>query len=274
MKYKLTEKERYQYAGILILEVMINDKRYFPVLLEGNDSNLEPIFVMMMAKNLVKIDNNMYVPTEDGRKLLEMFYGRFTEYINVYDLYCAVDLAKAEFAFSSWFDFEDDDVWNTFINDDRFEDVRVAVCEYKGINPIEMVFMSYVASNTFDLQVEGWQFDIASGLIWDEILEICNTNISREQLDEQGAMEAIIEMGTKVMFEKKKKQAEIDAEIEELDEIIDNPEYEDVGEDEEEEEIVEYVTVVEDVYYEDDYYDPYWDIGYVSPIWVAPILWY
>lgn len=276
MKYNLNQEEKHQYASILLLEVMIQDAKSFPVLLEGNDELLEPLFIMMISKNLVEINNNQYVPTQEGRKLLELFYSKFTEYINIYDLYCAVDLEKAEFAFSSWFDFEDDTVWNEFLNNDRFEDVRVAVCEFKGINPIEMVFMSFVASNTFDLSVEGWQFDITSGLIWDDILEICNTNINREQLDEQDAMEAIVEGGMAVMKEKKEKEAAIEAEIAEQDDIIDNPEFEETYEEEEDdeaEEFVTYVEVVEDVYYEDSYYDPYYnDPFYVSPLWVAPLL--
>lgn len=275
MKYSLTVSEKQQYGSILLLEMMIQDSVSFPILLDGNDKVLEPLFIMMMSKNLVEIKNNSYVPTEEGRKILESFYSKFTEYINIYDLYCAVDLESAEFAFSSWFDFDEDEDWNKFLNDERFEDVRVAVCEFKGINPVEMVFMSFVASNDFDLSVEGWQFDITSGLIWDDILEICNTSISRAQLDEQEAMEAIVEAGMQVAKDKKVREAEIEAEIAEQDEIIDNPEYEETEEeyDDDDDDGEYYVEVVEDVYYEDSYYDPYYDdIYYVSPLWVVPLL--
>lgn len=274
MKYNLSQDEKYQYGSILLLEEMINQQHYFPILLEGKDELLEPLFVLMLSKKLIEIDNDKYVPTKAGREKLELFYSKFTEYINVYDLFCAVDLQAAEFAFASWFDFEDDDVWNKFLNDERFEDVRVAVCEFKGINPIEMVFMSFVASGDFDLGKDGWQFDITSGLIWDEIVDICNTNISKEQLDEQGAMEAIVEGGMEVLKNNKKKQAELDAEDAEQDEIINNPEYEEVEEEyDEEDEYEVYVEVVEDVVYDYDYYDPYYDDPfYISPVWVVPLL--
>lgn len=271
-RYTITKEEKYQYGSVLVLEEMINFKHNFPVLLEGNDKVLEPLFILMMSKDLVEIKNNHYVPTQLGRDKVVEFMTKFTEYLNIYDIFCSVDLEKAEFAFSSWYDFTDDDVWNEFLNQERFEDVRVAVCEFKGINPVEMVFMSFVASKVFDMEREGWQFDITSGLMWDDLIEICNTNISKEQLDEQNAMEAIVEGGMTVMKENKKKQAELDAEDAEMDDIIENPEYEDVEVEVEGEEEY-YVEVVEDVIFEREYYDPYYDdIFYVSPLWVVPLL--
>ena len=272
-KYTITDKEKQQYAAILLLDEMINGHIYFPIIAETkNQEYLEPVFVQMLFTKLIDIKDNKYVPTEEGRKKLQFFYEKFAEYINIYDVFSTVDLEVGEFAFSSWFDIDDDGEWEKFLKEERFEDVRVAVCEFKGINPIEIVFLSYIASKDFDLTTEGWEFELLYGTIWDDIVEICNTNIHAEQLIEQDAMEAIVEQGFDVIRQQKVAQTEIDAECDALDAEIEN--FDDGNfEDDYEGDYEEYVTVVEEVVYENNYYDPYYDdIYYVSPLWISPII--
>lgn len=271
-KYKFTDEKRHQFASTLILEDIINYHHVYSVVLDGDDKVLEPLFTSMLAHDVIDIRNNEYIPTEKGRKHLEDFMKKFREYLDLYDLYCAVDLNAGEFAFASWFDFNNDESWNEFLSEDRWEDVRVAVCEAKGIDALEVVFMSFVASRTFDLNKEGWQYDLMYETYWNEIVEICETNIHAEQLEEQDAMLAILEMGIDVMKANRQKQRELDEEETECDEIIAEEAEQNNQDDEEEYEVI--VEEVEEVYYEDDYYDPYWDDPYyVSPFWITPVVW-
>jgi hypothetical protein len=83
------------------------------------------------------------------------------------------------------------------------------VAELKKINPVEIVFMSFLKEDRFGRDETGWQFDLLLGSIWDEILHICNTAIPLEALgyeDDQGRVSAedvikdIIRQGAEIMI--------------------------------------------------------------------------
>ncbi len=51
--------------------------------------------------------------------------------------------------------------------------------------------MSFLNEGRFGKDDNGWQFDLLLGSVWDEILEICNTTLSVEDLgwsDDQGSV--------------------------------------------------------------------------------------
>ncbi len=268
-KYVLTDEQKKQYASSIILREMIQEKRYFPIVFEGNQTYLEPLFEYMLGKKTVRIESiggkKYYVPTEKGREILQNFLDKYSDYLNTYDLYCAVDTKAGEFAFSSWYDMEEEE-WNKYLDDEKWEDLRVAVCAYKNQNakkgktiPVtEVVFMLFVFEGRFDLEKEGWEFDLVNDLMWNEILEICETNDILDQINipgEEDIMTNIIEAGTQLRLDLMAKQKEIDE--------AENSE-EDDGDEFEEEEIVTYVETVEETYYDDGLYlDPF----FIAPCW-------
>ncbi len=267
--YSLSGEEKKQYAGVYLLDVMINTPKTFPLLLTDNDQDLEPVLEWLLMKEYIAIrDKERYVPSEKGREVLKRFLSRYVEYLKVFDIYCAVDLAVGEFAFSSYYKFNDNAQWQDFLNDDRWDDLRLAVAEYKKLNPVEIVFMSFINENRFGANETGWQFDLLLGSIWDDILNICDTAISWEELgyeDDQGQVSAkeviedIIRQGTELMVELHKKEKEFGKQGPRKEEDDD-----DNGDGEEG--VVERVVIEEQPV---SYYYGYRDPFYVSPVWTT-----
>lgn len=262
--YIVTEEKRKLYRSLVLLDEMINNKRYFTVLNEDEDFKiLEPLLVYMLSRGWIQMEEDkLYVPTFKGRELLKKYYDKYYDYLRSFDIFCAVDLEEGEFAFKQYFEIEEWDEWQKYIQKDRWSDVRIAVAEFKKMDPVEIVFISFMNEKRFDLSVEGWQFDLMSDLIWDDVTEICNTAITSEQLGKD-AMEDIVVQGSEMMWEILKKEKE----LEEMDNVgVDE-------DDEEADERITYVEVIEEVEIDLDYYhyyvaDPY----YVGPCWYDP--WY
>ncbi|MBW2184195.1 MAG: hypothetical protein JRF49_10075 [Deltaproteobacteria bacterium] len=266
--YALNDEQKKQFAGAYLLNVMINTPRSFPVLLEGNEEDLEPVLEWLLMKEYIEIRNQeRYVPNEKGREVLKRFLARYTEYLKVFDIYCAVDLQAGEFAFASYLDFEDNASWKNFLNDDRWDDIRLAVAEFKKLDPVEIAFMSFLNEDRFGRDETGWQFDLLLGNIWDEIILICNTAIRWEDLgyeDEKGSVSAedvitdIIKQGSALMIKLLEREEKLRKEQPE--------ESEDFDDDNEEDHVVEKVVVeAQPINYYYSYYDPF----YVSPLWLA-----
>jgi len=269
--YALNDEQKKQFAGAHLLNVMINTPLSFPVLLEGNDQDLEPLLEWLLMKEYIEIRNQeKYVPNEKGREVLKRFLARYTEFLKVFDIYCAVDLQAGEFAFDSYLDFEDNAGWKNFLNDNRWDDLRLAVAEFKKIDPVEIAFMSFLNEDRFGRDETGWQFDLLLGNIWDEILHICNTAIRWEELgyeDEQGSVNAedvitdIIKQGSALMIKLLEKEQALRKEEPHEGEDFDDDDNNNGGD-----HVVAKVVVEEQPI---DYYYSYYDPFYVSPLWLA-----
>lgn len=229
------------------------DKRDFSVVLTGDDTVLEEVFVEMLSIDFVKVERNFYKISAKGQEFMDNFFKKYEEFLKFYDIFCAVDLANGTFAFSEFYSFDTDEEWEVYLNKPNWDDVRVAVCEFKKIDPVEVVFLSFLNEGRFT--TDNWQFDLVSDLIWDEILEICNTAIPMSELTENDVILNIVTQGSTIMMDILKEENK-----RKLQEIKENEEAE--------EDYDEEVTYVEEeiVYYESYVYDPY----YISPCW----LWY
>jgi hypothetical protein len=263
-KYTLTQEQKMYYASVLLLEDMNNFGRTFPLILDGDDELLEPLLVHMGSKGWVDTEGTEYVVTEEGRKVLLNYLEKLTEFRSMFKVYSAVDTGEGEFGYNEYFSFDTDEQFMAHINQERFEDLRVAVCEMKGINPLDVIFLEFVDTGKYDFEQEGWQADLITGLIWDDMLEVANSNLHIEDLeeyDEDGnvehtgreVMEIIIREGMDLMMDLMGKQEEADSQFEEEDEheeVIETTEY-----------------YVEEPVYETVYYEVYYDPFYISPCW-------
>lgn len=251
------------FKSIIIINEIVNG-RQFKTVFNGDDRILEGLLVDLMAKGYLSIQGDQYVTTKLGNDTFDAFMKRYNEYLKVFDVYSFVDLEKGEFAFAKYFDFDTDADWDKFKADQRFDDVRIAVALFKKLNPHEIVFMSFINENRFDTQSTGWQVELLSDNIWNEIDQIVSTAITPEQLGSEDVIVDIIGQGTELMIGLLKKEAERNQEIAEQKAQQQAQVASDYDDDYYEEEYVVY-----DPYY-DSYYDPY----FVPLFWTTPLfLW-
>ncbi|MDF2432922.1 MAG: hypothetical protein JWP44_2553 [Mucilaginibacter sp.] len=247
----LTDDNKKTFKAIIILIEMINGTHKFQTIDNGDDKIIEPLFIELMSKGYITTSGSNYQVTAKGQDVFDIFMKRYTEYLKVYDIFSYVDLEKGEFAFARYFDFESDDAWADFTNNERFDDLRIAVALFKKLDPAEIVFMSFINENRFDTASAGWQMDLVSDNSWKEIENICKTAIKPEEVGED-AMVDMIGQGSELMI----KLLE-----EEIKQEQNNNNYNSGGGNVVEEETVEY-------------YQPYYDPYYVSPVWLLPLfLW-
>ena len=266
MAYVLLQKDKDRFISMVLLKEIINNQIYPPIKLTGEDVYLDFHFKLLQTKGLLNIVDGYYVPTELGRAELENFFQKYNEYLKLFDIFCAVDLESGTFAFEEINNSSfSDEQWADFLSNERFSDVRVAVADFKGLNPIEIVFMSFLTEGRFEIGDERWQHHLTSDATWKEIEDICNTAVSREYLETDGVLIDVITQGSALALKLIKDVEDTlaaEAQIPDSVEVIETTT----------EVIEEYVDVVEMPYYGYDYYDPYYDPYYISPIWLVPIL--
>jgi hypothetical protein len=186
-KYTLSEAQKMEFAASVLLKKLQVEKWKAPVLLEGADKDLESQLEWMLTKDYLEIqcsgesEISHYTPAKAGRDLLKKYADRLQEFISVFDVYCAVDLEEGVFAFQKYFEMDDSD-WREYLDLDRWDDLRIAVAEYKDIDTLGIVFFSFVQEQRFDTHHDGWQFDLMLGSVWDEVLEVCNTALCVDDL--------------------------------------------------------------------------------------------
>jgi hypothetical protein len=274
--YTPTDEKIREYQGLLALNHMINAPATFNVLLDEDaaDKWLEDTLIWLHSKKFVTISgDNRYIPTEQGRQVLQRFMVKYGEFLQLYDIFSMVDLEAGEFAFAMYFELDSDD-WDEFKTQERWEDLRIAVAEFKKLDPFEIVFMSFLNEDRFQAGA-GWPIDLSSGNIWAEIIKICDTAIKmndlgytdddEDEISGESVLSDIITQGSQLNIDLIKKEEELENEEDEDEEERD-------GEDVVVTETTYYVEVVEEPVFGIDYYDSYLDPYYVSPIWLDP--WY
>lgn len=189
--YELSKEKVRDFGMLYLLERMVNKSLKFSVLLEGDDQNLEELLTFLMSKGYVDINPaNQYVANRKGREVVSNFKQRYQDFLKNFDCYCAVDLEEGEFAFEEYWEYEDEDEWVDYLEQERWEDLRVAAAEFKGLDPLEIVFMGFLNEERINDKLSGWQFDLVLGSIWDELLQICNNALQSDDLafeDDTGA---------------------------------------------------------------------------------------
>jgi hypothetical protein len=205
--FTLSDQQKNDFISVLLIEAMVNADKKFSVLLEGDDGLLEQVLTDLYSKKLVDIKKNVYVPTPFAQKKLDVFMKRYNEFLVVYDVFSSVDLTAGEFAYAKFLDM-DENQWKVFVSEERWEDLRVTVAAYKDIDPVQIVFMSFIGDERFDLERQGWQFDLVLGTVWNEILEICNSALTVEQIGGDDVILDIIQQGSTLMIDLYKKDKE------------------------------------------------------------------
>lgn len=267
MNYTLTKDLKEQLQAQIILDKMINEHIEFSVMMDETPFRalLQGLLTTMTAKGLLTIKNNSFIPNENGRNYLQRFVDKFEEFCKVYDIYSNVDLTVEElcdevFILPAYLDDVSDEKFDAYMEEREFVDLRCQILNYKNINPIQFVFMSFIQEGRFDSDEE-WELDLFSTEFFDEVMDVVNNydGINEDEVEE--VLPLIIKAG--IDARKRSLEELREEEKEMMNEIDDDDDY-----DEEEEEV--YVTYVEEVepsfVYYDDYYDYYYDPFYISPV--------
>ena len=271
---KPSQEECYSLSAIVVLDKMIKKNRPFCTLLEGDDTYLEQLLDFLVDKEILELDleKGEYVATQKGNNLYKNFLRRYKEYLTIFDIFCAVDLDEGSFGFEKYFDYSEE-IFLNFINEDRFVDLRVTVCEFKKMQTLsiyEIVFISFLLEKRFReprdrsnvMGTDSWQYQCYSGQIFEEIVQICNGAPHFNELgyeDNQGRVSGhdvlcdVIEQGTQLAREIAQKLHEQNQESVTSDNNH-HPE------------------VVETHHYEPEYYGAYYDPYYRSPLWDVALL--
>lgn len=203
--FVIDRTSRLQYAALFILKEISDDSYTFHTRLEDDEKVLEPIIEWLIERTYIfPNDNGEYAITKKGVSFLNCFWDRYNKFLAEYDIFCGVDLDSGDFAFSYFDRYSDMDDWYEFLDQERWEDLRIAVAEYKGMDALEIVFMSFINDGRFGRDEEGWDEELLLGSIWDEIQAICNSavrlnNLAYEKngvhISAEQAMQDVIEQG-------------------------------------------------------------------------------
>ncbi len=253
-EYLIDAEKRQQFAAIVTLNYLFEHDGVLPLPLVGNDSHLEPSLLWLEGRGHVeKVDKEGYTLSESGRCASQRYRARFREFVRTFDIYAFVDLDEAEFAYEKFFEFKEESEWDDYIEQENWADLRIAVAEYKNIDPVEIVFLSFVNEGLFD-DAENWQRDLHDEELWLEVQELCNCSVAIEDLAFDDPDDGHIE-GHEVLEDIIREGAEMNLELKVLEDELSSDEP-DSDRDEDEEEL--------DI---EAYYAPYIEPGYVAPLW-------
>lgn len=270
----IDKQQQNSLISLVILDKMVGKNKTYPAYLEGDDAHLEECINFLNENHIIDIDvdSASYSPSEKGKKIYKDFLKKYENYLRVYDIYCGVDLEEGTFAFEKLLDY-DDEMFNDYLNNDNFDDLRITVCEYQKLDPWEIVFISFLIEKRFRepkdktevLGKESWQYKVVYEGVFNEILDILNDSLHYEELgfetedgdfvEGEDVVKDIINQGSKLNREISIEQSKLDKQEQEaFRESRIEP------------------TQTTTTYYE-DYYDPYYyDPYYVSPIWDVALI--
>ena len=191
--FVVDHSSRLRYAALALLKEMQEETYHFYDPLEDNETVLKPILEWLLEKNYVALESNEYRPTTKGQAFLWSFWDRYNAFLSDYDVYCGVDLTTGDFAFRYFEQHSDLDSWYEFLDEERWDDLRIAVAEYKGFDALEIVFMSFVVDKRFGRDGDDWYYDLLLGTVWDEIQMICNNSIRYKSLQREAKQSSYVD---------------------------------------------------------------------------------
>ncbi|MEE2962392.1 MAG: hypothetical protein VYA34_16785 [Myxococcota bacterium] len=202
-------QRRIQYAGLYLLRLMQDPHVDAAALIAEDEDLLTPILTWLIEQSYAIIDDKSTLqPTSTGIDVANQFEKRYQTLLRDYDVFCAVDLEAGEFGLAYYDRYPDADDWQAFLAEERWDDLRIAVAEYEGVDPIEIIFMSLVSENRFGRDEGGWDFDLLLGSVWDEMSQVCENAVKVAELgyDDGGhyiagtsVIQEIIHLGRELM---------------------------------------------------------------------------
>ncbi|MCP4445125.1 MAG: hypothetical protein GY811_07250 [Myxococcales bacterium] len=257
-EHRIDAEKQQQFAGIVTLNYVYEMGGSLAQALVGADTLLEPTLAWLEGRgHLQRSEESTYILSDSGTAALGIYRAQFREFLRTFDIYAFVDLDEAVFAYETFFEFESEDDWNAYIEKEIWADLRIAVAEFKKIDPTTVAFLSFINEGLFN-EEGSWQKDLHDAELWQEVQEVCNCSVATEDLAYEDPVDGHVK-GIEVLEDIIREGAEMNLELKALEEELSADEPVEEGErDDDEEEI--------DV---DEYYTPHFEPGYVAPVWVT-----
>lgn len=193
-----------QFLVSLQHEMKMAETHRFHLTLSGKDeAALEPLLREMEQQGWLKLgDDDYFHVTVKGREVYEHLLKQQDSYLVHFEVFAYVDLEQGVFA------NPDKDL----LEGDRWTDVRVAVAEYKGIDPYRVVFLSMLAEGVY-YENPDWKFDLGMDVLFNDMENLVQEQLAVEELgyeDEQGLITGeevigdVIEQGGQIKHDKRR----------------------------------------------------------------------
>ena len=176
-------------------------------LIETDDQGLEPLLKFMEERGTLTVsEENYYLPTAKGEDVYRHLVEQLKAYVVHFDVFAYVDLEEGAFG----------DPKTDLLEGDQWSDLRVAVAEYKGIDPYRVVFLALMSADKF-YENPDWKFDLSLGTLFDEMEQIvqdqlCVEDLSykdeEEQVSGDDVIRDIIEQGNLLAKERRREEQE------------------------------------------------------------------
>ena len=171
----------------------------------------------MEERNILTVgEDNYYQTTKKGRELYCQLAEQLESYIIHFDIFAYVDLENGKFG-----DSKED-----LLEGNQWSDLRVAVAEFKEMDPFRVVFLAMLSEEKF-YDNPDWKFDLGLGTLFDEFEQIVQDQLGIDDLsyeDQEGMVSGedvirdIVEQGSFLAKERQKNKmnSEKNIHIEEL----------------------------------------------------------
>lgn len=173
------DRTRLQFAGLYVLQLLQTEGGDAPASLAEGEALLAPVLHWLVDQGYATVDSkDALQKTSQGSRVLAEFERRYESFLRDYDVFCAVDLETGEFALSFYDDYPGAAQWHAFLDQERWDDLRLAVAEHEGLDPVELLFMSFLKDERYGRDEEGWDFDRLLGSVWDELSAIVGSALT------------------------------------------------------------------------------------------------
>ena len=177
-------------------------------LTETDDEGLESLLNFMESRGTLTVEeDNYYKATDKGHEVYQDLVKQLEAYVTHFEVYAYVDLEQGIFG----------DPETDLLEGDKWSDLRVAVAEYKGIDPYRVVFLAMLSAETF-YENPDWKFDLSMGTLFQEMKQIVLEQLHVDDLgysDSEGKVSGeevirdIIEQGSELVAKRKSREQEI-----------------------------------------------------------------
>lgn len=187
LQYEISEQGKKEAAASFLLFDMWKRNIAYDVLLDGEDEGLQPILEFLQFKGHVELNTeHHYAVSPQGEKKASDFEARYRALLTYFDIFAYVDLEAGEFAWAHYPACRSNSEWQRYLADDRWEDLRVPMIEHLSGHATELIFFHFVSEQRFDRETSGWQTELAHGVFWSQVIEICESAIQPHEFSFTG----------------------------------------------------------------------------------------